>query len=125
MHVTFSNGLVLEVTSEHPFYDPRAGDYKPIRELQAGDPVFFLERPNEGAEKGRARQTEVTIKGVETLPGATMVYTLSVEGGSRTFLPTGSWSTTNAHLTRRVRTLREALSKAGMTLISFSRLDIG
>lgn len=82
MRVTFTNGLVLETTSEHPFYDPRTRGYKFISEFKVGDPVFYLESPK---KKG----VLLRIKSFETISGPSTVYTLSVGGEFKNFFAGG------------------------------------
>ncbi len=80
--ITFSNGLVLDTTSEHPFYDPQTGDYKFISEFKAGDPVFFLK---DHQKKGMM----LRIKSFKKISGSFTVYTLSVGGKFNNFFAGG------------------------------------
>ncbi len=82
LRVTFSNGLVLDTTSEHPFYDPRTGDYKFISEFKVGDRVFFLKNHQ---KKG----TMLRIKSFKKISGSFTVYTLSVGGEFKNFFAGG------------------------------------
>jgi len=47
LEVVLSNGIKIEATPIHPFYDPDSGRFKEIQYFKAGDRVAFLE--NSGA----------------------------------------------------------------------------
>jgi intein/homing endonuclease len=77
--VELSDGTALLVTAEHPFFDPRLGDYRPIGEFRPGDAALKLE----------PSRREVEIVRIELRRKRIAVYNLTVDGEFQNFLAEG------------------------------------
>jgi len=93
--VTFSNGGSLRVTATHYFYDPRLGDYKPMRKFQPGDKLLaWTGEPAQTAlssgKTSPARPVEVTILEKKDLSAMRVpVYNMSLDSADHNFLAEG------------------------------------
>ncbi len=72
----------MEVTGEHPFYDPDAGRYRPARELRPGDALYALDA---AGRLGRVQLLSVTDASGPAAP----VFNLTVEGEHHDYFAEG------------------------------------
>jgi len=79
--VTFANGTILEVTSEHPFWDPVLNKYRPIKDFKINDQALVV--GNDGIKEN------VAVLEKKFIPGTIEVYNLSVGEPYRNYLAEG------------------------------------
>lgn len=79
LRVSLEDGRVLQVTENHPFFDPRQGTYRKIG----------LFRPGERLHQPLAQPQTATIGSIERIPEKTTVYNLTVDGDFQNFIVEG------------------------------------
>jgi Fe2+ transport system protein FeoA len=82
LKVGFSNGIVLNVTPEHRFFDPITKNYRPIKTFKEGDKALLI---------GENGQTEtVTLVAIESFSQKeTRVYNFEVDNPLHNYLVEG------------------------------------
>lgn len=79
---TLSDGRTIRATREHPFWDPDAGEYRPLGSWRAGQRM--LGRPSPGAAFSAA-----TVDSLVEEPGEREVFNVSIEHPNRNYAADG------------------------------------
>ena len=82
VRVSFSGAGSVTVTPEHPFFDPKAGIYRPIGEFKTGDQALLF---GAGQEKGVA----AAFSSREDAGPEQTVYNLTVAGPYHNYIAGG------------------------------------
>ena len=86
LQLRFANGQSLQVTAEHPFFDPRSNGYRPIGEFAVGAQVALV-RANGGLQ-AKTDELEIAAKDVSARKG-TSVYNVTVGQPFENYLAEG------------------------------------
>ncbi|MHB2025280.1 MAG: prepilin-type N-terminal cleavage/methylation domain-containing protein [Elusimicrobiota bacterium] len=98
LEVTLSNGIKLDVTPIHRFYDPILGQFRGIKLFKPGEKVAFLEPPRTAAASSIGQQQayipalewDVVIVSIRPLPAKpTPVHNLMMDGPFKDYLVYG------------------------------------
>ncbi len=87
LRIELTGGRALEVTGEHPFFDPKSGNYRKAETFKAGEVVWLEDFTPKGKNKKKRPSSgrSIEIQAIKVIKGDIEVFNIEVGGNHNYF----------------------------------------